>query len=225
MKASNSAVLASGALVAGLLSAAANGAVVSQCGPTICYDYDDEQAALELFGTPTLVGDSMRFLPSSFLAAASSEEQAVSIATSTFVFDRVYTVGGQDLANITIRELGDYRIQGGGEVSADLFMLAASNDTPDFVTAQDSVSAPGDSNGLQVWELTAALNDGTLFSDVALSIQNSLGAIRGDDPDAFSWIQKKIVMVDVGAVPLPATAWLLIPGVLWLGRKAVRRQS
>ena len=54
---------------------------------------------------------------------------------------------------------------------------------------------------------------------MALVIQNTLAAVGGP-----AFIQKKEITVGVSAVPIPATAWLLAPGLALLANMARRRK-
>lgn len=221
--------LALSAVAIPLGSGTAAAATVSECGPNICYEYDDQQDALEWFGAPTLVGDEMRFLPGSFVAL--SMDGTTGLVTTAFVFDRVFTQSGADLASINIREVGDYEITNGGPdaaVSGDLFVLAASNVNPLDCQCgiSDSFDATGDSGGLQVWEMNAEVTPSEVFTgvanDIALSIQNTLTASTADtDLSDVAWIQKKFVITTT-VIPLPPAVWLFgsaVAGLGWLRRR------
>ena len=86
----------------------AHAATVTSCGPTICYEYNDAQAGAALFGLPTLVADSLRFLPGEFRARTAAAG-AFDLATATFVIDRIYSVSGLALGELTVTETGDHR--------------------------------------------------------------------------------------------------------------------
>lgn len=210
-------------------SGIAAAATVSECGPSICYEYDDQQDALEWFGAPTLVGDEMRFLPGNFVAQ--SLDGTTGLVSAVFVFDRVYTQSGANFDSINIREIGDYEISNGGPdaaVSGDLFVLAASNVNP--LDCQcgvtDSFDASGDSGGIQLWEMNAEVTPSAVFTgvanDIALSIQNTLTASTVDtDLSDVAWIQKKFVITG-SVIPLPPALWLFgsaVAGLGWLRRR------
>lgn len=231
MNANRPGLIATTFVLSGLLlgtSAPASAATVTLCGSSVCYEYDDAQSGLALFGAPTLVGDSLRFLPTEFLAAALSSGAPVDLTTATFLIDRAYSVGGAPLADVSVTEVGDYLISGSGSVSANLFLLVANNDSTDFLTGSASTSTSGNSGGLQLWDLAAAVstvpvNGAALFNDVAISIQNTLVAALGAGAADYSLLQKKAIFVSVNAVPLPATVWLMLTGILVLGRRVWRR--
>ena len=113
-------------------------------------------------------------------------------------------------------------------MSANLFLLVANNSSTDFLTGSASTSTSGNSGGLQLWDLAAAVstvpvNGAALFDDIAISIQNTLIAAIGAGVADHSLIQKKAIFVSVNAVPLPASVWLMLTGVLFLGRRIWRR--
>lgn len=216
-----------GVLASGLLGASgiATAATVSACGPSICYEYNDAQSAIDQFGAPTLVGDGLRFLPTDFLAAA-RRSVGDRLSTDTFVIDRIYSLSGNDITSITITEMGTYLTNArSGQVTADLSLLLGNNSAiMDFGTANASFARTGKSDGLTPWSLATTISPLDLLegatSDLALSIQNTLTAARGGK----TFIQKSGIFIDVQAVPIPMSGWLVAAGVLGLVRIA-RRQN
>lgn len=214
-------LLASAALLAisaGPLESTA--ATVTLCGTSICYEYDGGQSAIALFGNPTVVQDSLRFLPTTFIASSVNVPDAA-LVSATFVIDRVYAHSGAALNTISVSEIGDYRTRNDGGISASLYLLATSNSIAKFTATSSSVEALTPSGGLQSWNLGASLqiaNDFMDFpgaaKDVALVIQNTLEAFGGGP----SFTQKKAIFVNVAAVPIPATGFLLIPAFFALRR-------
>jgi hypothetical protein len=219
-------------LIAGLslCALATQAAPVSLVGDNVTYVYDDTQAALTLFGTPTIVGDVVRFLPPNF-RAESANGAGVVTSTANFVFTSVFSHNGLDLEAISVTEFGDYEITNGDAVSARVLLTASNNKNFfEYTSVSDSFNAAGSSAGLQTWGMTASLDPATAFAsqanDIALSIQNTLTATT----DAFgelAWIQKKLNFVAVASqpvpdVPLPAAAWLFgsaILGLIGVGRR------
>lgn len=213
------------AIVAG--PAQASTATVTLCGSSICYEYDNTQSGLALFGTPTLVGDALRFLPTAFIASSVNVLDAA-LVSATFVIDRVYAVSGADLMTISVSEVGNYRTRNDGGISASLYLLAASNSIAKFTNTSTSVEILSPSYDLQPWNLSATLpiaNDFMDFpgagKDVALVIQNTLEAFGGGP----SFTQKMAIFVNVTAVPIPATGFLLVPAFFALHRLARRRAA
>lgn len=222
-------------LVASLAALAwpAHAATITQCGPNVCYEYDNAQAAVALTGLPTLVGDSMQFLPASFAASSTGGAGWVTVGgpAGNFIFSRVYTTNAlNEIVSFTVHEEFDYEIITGGEVRAALYTQARS-----LVLASDGTSTVvnfadvGDTGGPQIDTLTAVLFPAAAFSAIAnnmqVGIQNTLRAYTGAaGQDAF--IQKKFTLVTetLTPVPVPAAAWFLAGGLAalgWLRRKAV----
>jgi hypothetical protein len=222
-------VAAAISLFAFLLSAqTVSAATVTQCGPTICYEYDDAQAAVALFGQPTFSGDVVRFLPLDF-RAESVDGGGTDLVNATFDFKDIYAhtngvKNGNDIVYINVRELGDYEIINDGDVSVGLNLIASHN-TDFFTPPKSSIAefdAAGHSGGLQNWDINATLKpleDPSPWSDsstFALRIQNTLTASTGANGD-IAWIQKKITLVASEVVPIPAAVWLFGSGLGLLG--------
>ena len=228
----------------GLVSAA-SAAPVTLVGTTVSYTYDDSQAAIALFGAPTLVGDAVRFLPTSF-RAESIDGFGVNTGTNTdsvsatFVFDRVFSNNGTDnILDLLVVERGDYEITNGDSVSGDLYLQAVNNDPnfiADFTSDVDAIDFSGDSGGKQLWTMSADIKplDDVFFwygpsNDIAVSIQNTLTATTNAQGEV-AWIQKKLAFgastsgpVVLPPVPVPAAAWLFgsALGLLgWVRRRA-----
>lgn len=214
-----SGLLASLAAVAAAFGGAAQAATVTLCGPTICYEYDDAQVAAAAFGQPTLVGDSLRFLPTEFLAL-SANGAGFDWESATFQISRIYSTTGQDIISVSVFESGDYEVVGGGGVTADLYVLAASNlSGSDFAIATASFDASGASGGLNEWSIDAEVMPAAVFNgaanDLALQIQNFLTAVTFGNGE-LAWIQKKLAL-EVAVVPVPAAVWLFASALGLLG--------
>ena len=216
-----------------LCSGVAQSATVNQCGPNICYEYDDAQiaASSNYFGLPTLIGDDMRFLPTSYKAQSidgvgdhtgtNTDEWG-----STFLFDRIYTVSGAEIASITYTERGDYAIGTDGSVTANMLMLVANNnDAQECDCVLNSFTDSG-ANSLALWELSGSISPLNSFdsvaNDVSASLQNTLFA-NTDAAGETAFIQKKFMTLTVTAVPVPAAVWLFISGLGLLATRLRKR--
>jgi hypothetical protein len=209
-------------------------ATVSACGPNVCYEYDDTQAAIALTGAPTLVGDDMEFLPPAFIAH-STGGAGWDTTTANFIFSRVYTVNPlNEIATFRTFEEFDYEIITDGEVRATLYTQARSN-----LLSSDSTSTlvnwgpvTGDTGGAQIDDFSAYLFPAAAFtaaaSDMRVTIQNTIRAFTDAlAEDAF--IQKKFTLTAVttepaAVVPVPASVWLMSSALGLLGWIR-RRQS
>ena len=207
-------------------------ALVTLNGSAIKYEYEDTQAAIATFGTPTLIGNEIRFTPPSFRAESINGAGIVSI-DANFIFSRVYSTNKKAITELKVVEFGDYEITNGDNVSADLlFSVFNNNNVIEFASDSQSFNASGDSAGLQTWLMTATVNPILEFSpianDMAISIQNTLTATTNAVGE-LAWIQKKLTFVatteplDPAEVPVPALAWLF--GFALLGVAGIKRKK
>lgn len=217
------------AAILGLLYALpASATVVLYCGPNLCYEYDDAQAAVAFYGLPSFVNDDAVFTPVVF-EARSADGVGLHTLTNTdfvdatWVFSRVYSVNPlNEIAGILAFEEGDYEINyAGGEVHGDLYLQALGlNAIEPIVVGTDSVDFLGNSSGLQSWSMQATITPAAALTQLAnnltLTIQNQLSAFTSDSTagSELASIEKKLVLqintvIPVGTiVPLPVAAWL-----------------
>jgi hypothetical protein len=220
------------AALAAWVPAPASAALVQLCGPTICYEYDNNpgvNAGITLFGAPTLLGgsDTLEFTPTSFDATATGAggyENTVAI----FQFSRIWTTNGAEVASITVTESGDYQILNGGTVSVNLRLQVVDKVNDDGLPSFPEVLNPivnwnsSTPTGLiaQNWSLSSTVNPADAFTDLAtvvdLQIQNTLQAFTSA-PGEFATIFKKLTLTTTTVVPLPAAAWLFMPALGLLG--------
>ncbi|MCK6370315.1 MAG: hypothetical protein L6Q83_03145 [Gammaproteobacteria bacterium] len=209
----------------GMLPAIA-GAMVVDCGPTICYRYDETQAGVGVFGLPTRVGDSMQFLPPAMMVMSTSGSVVPDVAAS-FVFDRVYTVSGADIAALRVAAEGDYEIIGNGSVGGQAKLEAEGNVSAEQLVAADVFAHSGDSGAAQLWALQTSASPGAAFAgpagDVGLTITNLLQAASAGLGD-LAWSQTKFLEVSA-AVPLPAAGALFATALALGGGFARRRRE
>jgi hypothetical protein len=187
-------------------------------GDNINYVYDDSQAAIALFGTPTIVGDSVVFVPSAFRAESLNGEVAEPVLAD-FVFSSVYNTGlGGLLGPVQVFESGDYSI-GGGRVVADVGVRIEDNNSSFMLEGQAEFSDAGTTDNAALWEIAASFNAGPL-TDIQVTLRNVLTASSVGVGD-YGWIQKKLLFVTAapdilvsppGAPGFPVPA----PGVLML---------
>ncbi|ARN75614.1 VPLPA-CTERM sorting domain-containing protein [Oceanicoccus sagamiensis] len=198
-------------------------------GDNISYQYDamDNAYALQLFGTPTIVGDDVRFLPPVFRAEALGAAGA-ELLTANFVFSDVFSHSGTAISSLQVFEFGDYEITNDGSVNADLMLTVSSNySVLDYLSDSDSFDASGTSSGLQTWSMNVSVDPSRDFfgqaDHVAVSLQNTLMATTDEQGDA-AWIQKKLVFTATAStVPVPASAWLFASALLGMAGIARRR--
>ena len=211
-------------------TALANANTVTLEGDTITYQYDNaaNAYALQLFGTPTIIGDGVRFLPPVF-RAESLNGSGASLLTANFIFSDVFSQSGGNIQQLEVFEFGDYEITGGGTVSADLLLTATSNRVPyEFISDSDSFDARDVSIGLQEWSMSVAIDPAAEFTgaadSLAVSLQNTLMAST-DELGEAAWIQKKLVFKasESSNVPVPGAAWLFATALISIAGISRRR--
>jgi len=227
------------AVAASSLALPVNAAMVTQCGPNVCYQYDNAQAAASWFGLPTLLGDAMYFTPTTFEARSADgvgihSGTNTDVADATWVFSRVYSVNSSyEIISILAYEEGDYEINyAGGETHGDLYLRARglNNLLEASLIDTDAVDFYGSSGGVQLWSMTAGLTPAAsltqLATNLTVTIQNTLTAFTANTTPGseLAWIEKKLVLDVTTVVPVPAAAWLMASGLGLLGF-ARRRQA
>jgi hypothetical protein len=221
------AVAAAGAAAMQFFALSASAAVVQYCGPNLCYEYDDAQAATVFFGQPGFAGDDAYFLPNIFEARSADgvgihSGTNTDTADATWVFSRIWSINpNNEIASIYAYEEGDYEINyAAGTATGDLYLAAFGlNAVEASVVGTDSVAFAGDS-GVQNWDLSTTILPSALLTQVAnnlqLTIQNTLTAFTADTTPGseLAYIEKKLILeintvVPVGQqVPVPAAVWL-----------------
>lgn len=218
----------------------AQAAIVTYCGPNVCYEYNNTQAAVTWFGLPLFVGDSLVFTPTTFEARSADgvgihSSSNTDVADATFVFQRVYTVlPSNEIASLWVHEEGDYEINyAAGEVHGDLYVRARglNNLLESSLIAIDAFDQVGAPFGLQQWDMDATLTPAATLTQLAnnmtLTIQNTLSAFTSNTTPGseLAWIEKKLALTvtTTTPVPVPAALWLLGSafGVLVVARRRV----
>jgi hypothetical protein len=209
------------------------GSICRLTGTNVTWEYNIASmgAALSLFDAPTIVGDTIKFLPPAFQAESINGGGPQPTATANFIFSRVYRNAGGNILGFAAAEGGDYYITGGNSVEADLYLQAADNNDASRVSFSLNKFLASTPTALTTWNLGGTV-DGTsppLLSppfglpiiaapDFSLNVQDTLSAstsLQGQ----HAFIQKKITLDAV--VPVPAAAWLFgsALGLLGLRRR------
>lgn len=211
----------------------AKAAMVSLCGPTVCYEYNDDVGSnpgIAAFGSPYLLAgsDILEFTPTNFGLISTGGTAETMMAT--FQFDRVYATNGGEITSLSVTDTGDYRILNGGSVSDALRLTAVDqvNDDslpgfPESVTNLQVFSAAAPTSGFSFvnWALTSTINPAATFSDFAgvvdLQIHNVLDAVTHAAGQQAIIAKKLVLTTSVAVVPVPAAAWLFGSAIGLLG--------
>jgi len=212
-----------------LFSLQGQAASVTKCGTDVCFTYDDST----LFGDASVVGNSIFFLPTDFIAE--SLNGGVDSTNTTLNIEVNAITAGFDMSQFLLQEQGDYYLDGeGASVSAGgLFAVTSTSKTcPDGgffpcrieqIFNADPMTTQG---AFDEWSVAAAIDlasegDWGTDSSVIMTIENIITATTlNDGEEAF--IQKKIAGVGITVVPVPAAVWLLgsaLGGLGFMGRR------
>lgn len=199
--------------------------------------WSNGQSDKGLFGDPIVSGTTFLFFPSSFEATASNGSAQT---TSDRLSFKVTAAPGKEISSITIKEVGDWSIEGGGSVKASgaLYVTKLNSpgigslwtDTLDVVyqdldnsTTYTSPARPTSPGG-GTWEGIYTINLPSGVTSIQIVLNNILQATSTAGGTAF--IQKKVVggpgeddpQIEV-VIPEPASLGLLLFGAAGLLRR------
>lgn len=226
--------------VAVMISAPAHAALVTLCGPNVCYEYDNNpgvNAGITLYQAPSLLGgsDTLEFTPTAFNATSSngtSPAGGMATTQAIFQFTKIYAISGAEIGAMSLTEGGDYRIINGGTVSASVRIQVVDKtnegsgafpevltDIQNFNTSVPTGFTPQNWTLLSTWNPAAQMVDPARVID--LQIQNTLDAFTYA-PGQQAFIAKKLTLVTT-VVPVPAAAWLMgsaLGMLAWVRRRS-----
>jgi hypothetical protein len=207
-----------------------------------------DPSTLGLFGTLSLVGNTLEFTPNNF-KALSTNGQGVTTPTggATTASDiQLVANPGFQFGGLQLTEFGDYLLQGtGSSVSLSGELIAFDGDatgnpiatyTTGTITPNPSLPLNLNTGTSQNWSGSAAITNATSpvggggawlsgATTIDLSIENLLSASTVA-ANSEALIEKKAAFGGVGLtvtpVPVPPSVWLLAPGVLGLSWVACR---
>ena len=227
-------IAALAAATAGLLCGAAGATELYGTDFAVVYD----PTTLGLFGSLSLVGDTLEFTPNNFIATSLNGQGTVTPtgATTASGIELIANHGFQ-FGSLQLTEFGDYLLSGANSsvsVSGELIAFGTTNPVSTYTTSTITPSAALplnlNSGSSQNWSATAAIDNTTQSvygssgwlansSTIDVSIENLLSATTpvGLDPSE-ALIQKKAAFGGVGiavtpVVPLPSPIWLLAGGL------------
>ena len=217
-----------------LFTTAPNAAPVTIDGTDVSFTYDDSS----FFGVASVVGNSIFFQPTDFIAESLNGAGAVSLR-DTLTVDVQAITAGYDMSSFQLVEQGDYQLSGtSASVSASGRLGVASmttlcgsitcRDENIFnvaTTDLDTIGSLTEWNGSTSVNLADTIGWGS-DSFVQLSLQNNLLATTtefGDD----AMIQKKFgaIGIVVNPVPVPAALWLFGSGLIGIAAFAKRKKA
>jgi len=217
--------------VVSIFAVTANAATID--GDDVRFTYDDSS----LFGTASVVGNTLFFQPTDFRAESTDGSPAAVPLSETLNITVEVISTGYVMTEFTFAEFGDYYLSDNStSVTASGRLQVASQtetcppinfpclDSEVFnVSGLDTVGATTDWSGGTTVNLadTAGWGSDTL---VTAQIQNNLSATTLNDGE-LAWIQKKAggVSLEVSVVPVPAAVWLFGSALGMLGW--IRRRS
>jgi len=206
----------------------AEAVLVTLAGDNVIFTYDDSK--LGLFGTPTVIGDTLNFSPTNFEAESVNgggfylTSCTINIEIQTKSSDRFF-------GNLTLLERGDYLILGsGGSVGVAGALIATNNLDP----LGPNVYAPiSSSSNLTIigfptkpWEaiVNADLNQWG-WNSITATLENlQIASTTPPSSSSLAFIEKKFVGLGVNVVPIPGAIWMLGAGLIGLAVIKKRNQ-
>ena len=189
--------------------------------------YDD--FLLGLFGTPSLLGDTLVFNPTTFSALSTDDSWAFTNSTIglTIVADSGFTLAGASLV-----ERGDYLKFGAsstvfvaGQTRAYDFRTPAIETTALIFGAEPAVLTAHDVPVITNWEATSSQSFAAGAAEVHYTIQNLLAA-NGGGAGSLAFIEKKyLALTVVSAVPEVSQYGMLLVGLGLVGGLYKRRKA
>lgn len=184
--------------------------------PNNVFSYSGGQSLNGLFGDPIVTDAGFFFFPTGFIVTSSG-------GTPASASDKVQvnlTVPAGSLLGLSLQEVGDYAILGGGASSVTgtvtATVIAANGPTPIGTILADTFtnlhSTPGNQSGL--WNGTASISIPSDVTQIRIVFDNLLNATS--TPTGTSTIDKKVSVI---IIPEPATLGALLGGALFLLRR------
>jgi hypothetical protein len=212
------------------------------------FDVIYDPTTLGLFGSLSLVGNTLEFTPNSFIATSTNGQGVVTPAGVTTASGiQLIANPGFQFGSLQLAELGDYQLSGAGSsvgLSGELIAFNGAENplatyTTSTITAAGALNVVTGTSNVQTWAASAAITNATptefnsgawlsSASTVDISIENLLSAST-TSANSLALIQKKDafggVTLTVTPVPLPASAWLFASAVAGLGLATRRRRG
>jgi len=230
-----------GALALFTLVPVSQAALVQLCGPSICYEYDDNplvNTGLAYYGAPVLLGgsDTLKFTPTNFDVDSDPGNNNPldpnyipgPTLTAVFAFTRVWSTWGAEIGDISVSESGDYQILGDASVSANLRVQVVDlvdDGSPTLGFPEQIVDIKNFNSSTPTglafgnWSLASSVSPSSVFTDLAtsvdLSVQNTLQAFSGPG-GGYGYIAKKLFLTVSTVASIPPSEVVPIPAAAWL---------
>jgi hypothetical protein len=184
--------------------------------PGNVFSYSGGQSTNGLFGDPIVTDSGFFFFPTGFLITST----AGTPANATDKVQVTLTVPAGALLGLSLQEVGDYSILGGGASSATgtvtATVVSASGPTPVGTILADSFTSlqttAGNLSG--IWSGTASVAIPSDVTQIRIVFDNILNATSS--ATGTSTIDKKVSVI---IIPEPATLGALMGGALLLLRR------
>jgi len=222
--------LAGVALAAGV-PMTASAAIVTLDGEWFDVKYDD--AIISMWGTPTLVGNELKFFPTEFKANSvnTAGMNAMDFVAETIAL-QIIAEDGYKLTGANLDEGGDYFKFGGARsnvsISGELRMTSLSGPggtVADSIESDPAFPLPATLPFIsQAWTADASVSLTGEVTSANVTIQNLLAAWQFNDETGNgtfqgAFVEKKNVILAVGVAPIPepATWAMMATGGILLG--------
>lgn len=215
-----------------LVASGASAAIQTLNAGSFSVSYDD--ALVGLFGTPTLVGDSLRWFPSGSPGFSAQTAAGIDLTNASFAL-QISANPGYLLDSFGLAGAGSYFHFGDAGVVSGVAIEGQLRVTPlpgSTLIAELELDAPTTANafldfGLQNWSLAAAqlaVPGGT--TSVNLSFDSLLGSyVFGGAGYAFAELKEMTLSIATTAVPEPETYALMLAGLGAICFMGIRRRT
>jgi hypothetical protein len=205
-----------------------------------------DPTTLGLFGSLSLIGNTLAFTPNNFIAVSTNGQGTVTPTGGATTASGIELIAhpGFQFGSLQLTEFGDYLLQGSGtsvSVSGELIAFDGDSTADPVSTYTTSTITPGGpltvtTGTAQNWKAQASITNATPTlggggpwlsgaGTVDVSLENLLSATTSS-PNSEALVQKKAAFGGVGLLvtPLPPPVWLLGSAIVAFGVAARGRK-